>query len=52
MVETALSKLSKLKNCEAHASYIVTNGEKKALTDLGIRLTCEDKFHSDKLFYN
>ena len=52
VVETALSCLSKLKNCEAHASYIVTNGEKKVLTDLGIRLTCEDKFHSDKLFYN
>ena len=52
VVEKALSCLSKLKNCEAHASYIVTNGDKKALTDLGIRLTCEDKFHSDRLFYN
>lgn len=52
VVEMALSCLSKLKNCEAHASYIVTNGDKKALTDLGIRLTCEDRFHSDKLFYD
>lgn len=52
VVEKALSCLSKLKNCEAHASYIVTNGDKKALTDLGIRLTCEDKFHSDRLFYD
>jgi len=51
VVEKALSYLNKLKNCEAHASYIVTNGDKKALTDLGIRLTCEDRFHSDKLFY-
>ena len=52
VVEKALSCLTKLKGCEAHASYIVTNGDKKSLTDLGIRLTCEDKFHSDKLFYN
>ena len=50
VVEKALSCLPKLKNCEAHASYIVTNGDKKSLTDLGIRLTCEDKFPSDRLY--
>lgn len=52
MVEKALSYLNKLKNCDAHATYIVTNGDKKVLTELGIRLTCEDKFHSDNLFYD
>lgn len=52
MVEKALTYLEKLKNCDAHATYIVTNGDKKVLTELGIRLTCEDKFHSDKLFYD
>ncbi len=52
VVEEALSELSKLKDCDAHATYIVTNGDKRALTELGIRLTCEDKFHSDKLFYD
>lgn len=52
MVEKALSYLNKLKNCEAHATYIITNGDKKVLTELGIRLTCEDKFHSDNLFYD
>lgn len=51
VVEKALSCLDKLKECEAHASYIVTNGDKKTLTDLGIILTCEDKFHSDKLYF-
>ena len=50
VVEKALMCLDKLKNCEAHASYIVTNGDKKVLTNLGIRLTCEDKFYSDNLF--
>ncbi|MBE6156132.1 MAG: DUF1846 family protein [Firmicutes bacterium] len=29
VVEKALSCLTKLKNCEAHATYIVTNGDKK-----------------------
>ena len=51
-VEEALNYLKELKNCEAHATYIITNGEKKALNDLGIRLTCEPKSHSDNLFYN
>ena len=51
VVEKALSCLDKLKECEAHASYIVTNGDKKTLTDLVIILTCEDKFHSDKLYF-
>lgn len=51
VVEKALSCLTKLKGCEAHSSYIVTNGDKKTLTDLGIILTCRDIFHSDKLFF-
>ena len=51
-VEKALSYLDRLKNCEAHATYIVTNGDKKVLTELGIRLTCDDKFQSDNLYYD
>jgi len=51
VVEQALSCLDKLKNCEAHATYIVTNGDKKSLTKLGVRLTCEAEFHSNNLFY-
>lgn len=52
VVEKALSCLDELRNCEAHASYIVTNGDKKFLTGLSIRLTCEDKFYSNNLFYD
>ena len=51
-IENALTYLKDLKNCEAHATYIITNGDKKALNNLGIRLTCEPNFHSDNLFYN
>ena len=50
VVEKALSCLDKLKNCEAHATYIVTNGELKALKDLKIRVTCEPYFHSQSLY--
>ena len=52
MVGDALSKLSRLKDCEAHASYIITNGEAKALKDLKIRLTCEPKFDSDHMYFD
>ena len=50
VVEKALSCLDKLRDCEAHASFIVSNGDKKVLKNLGIRLTCEDKFQSDNLY--
>ena len=47
MAEKALNNLPKLKNCEAHATYMVENGDKKALKQLKINLTCEPKFATD-----
>lgn len=49
-VSQALSCLDVLKNCEAHASYIVNNGDLKALKNIGIRLTCEPNYHSHNLY--
>ena len=40
----ALSNLSKLNNAEAHATYIVTGQDKKALKALKVNLTCENEF--------
>ena len=40
----AMSYLTKLKNAEAHATYIVTGSDKKSLRDLKINLTCENEF--------
>ena len=40
----AMSNLSKLDSCEAHASYIVTGSDKTTLKDLNIHLTCENEF--------
>lgn len=51
MIEKALTALSLLKDCEAHATYMVTNGDLKSLKKLGIILTCEPVFYSENLFY-
>ena len=44
MTEKALSKLSKLNGAEAHATYIVNNGDKKILKGLKVNLTCENEY--------
>ena len=48
MTERALSYLKELKDCEAHATYIVDNGDKKTLKGLKINLTCESQFIQDE----
>ena len=45
----ALSYLTKLKNAEAHATYIVTGSDKKTLKELKINLTCENEFLEEEL---
>lgn len=42
MTEKAVSCLKKLKNCDAHATFMMDNAERKALKDLGINVTCEN----------
>jgi len=44
MTEKALSCLKRLENAEAHATYIVDNGDKKTLKGLKINLTCESEY--------
>ena len=44
MIEKALSNLNKLSDAEAHATYIVENGDKKTLKGLKINLTCENEY--------
>lgn len=45
----ALSCLTKLNGAEAHATYIVTGNDRKALKELKINLTCEDEFLEEEL---
>lgn len=44
MIKRALSAVSKLNGCEAHATYLVTNGDKSTLKKLKINLTCESEY--------
>ena len=44
LASKAISCLKKLKNVEAHATYIVTEENKKTMKDLKINLTCENEF--------
>ena len=42
--------VKQIKNCDAHASFIVNNGDLKALKNLKIRLTCEPNFKNHNLY--
>ena len=46
MVQKALNKLPELKYCEAHATYIVDDGDRRVLKNLKINLTCDAEFVS------
>ena len=43
IIERAISELEKLRNCEAHVTYMIDKGELNALKNLGINVTCEPK---------
>ncbi len=45
----AMACLTKLKNTEAHATYIVTGSDKTTLKELKINLTCENEFLGEEL---
>ncbi len=50
MVELAVNKLSELKNCEAHASYMLPTGDERTLQKLGINVTCEPVYQGQELY--
>ena len=50
IIEKAMQNVEKLDNCDAHATYIVQNGDLKALKNLGINLTCQPEFYTNKVF--
>ncbi len=47
----ALQQLSKLKSCEAHSSVILSHVDTSVMRKLGLHLTAEPKYQSDKLFH-
>jgi len=46
----AMEKLSELGGCEVHLTHLPTPGDEKALRDLGVNLTCDPNFATNKLF--
>lgn len=47
----AVTELKKLKNCEAHASCMLTSADDGALRSLGLNITCEAEYPSSDLYY-
>jgi len=50
IIQKALNNIQKLKNADAHATYIVSNGDLKTLKSLKINLTCEPVFFNDNIY--
>ena len=50
ILKKALDSLNKLDGCEAHSTYIISNGDLKTLKSLHINLTCEPNFLNDKTY--
>ncbi|MEG2097895.1 MAG: DUF1846 family protein, partial [Pseudoflavonifractor sp.] len=47
----ALSCLSALRGCEAHASVILSPADVTTYSKLGLRLTCEPQYETNKLYH-
>ena len=47
----ALEQLDKLKGCDMHSTVILSQEDINVLKNLGIHLTCEPKYQTDKLYH-
>jgi len=46
----AMEQLKRLRGCEMHMTHLPTPGDEKGLRRLGVNLTCDPNFATDKLF--
>jgi uncharacterized protein (UPF0371 family) len=46
----AMQQLPNLNGCEVHLTHLPTPGDERGLRRLGVRLTCDPAFATDKLF--
>ena len=49
--ERAMEQLENLKNCEAHSSVILSPVDEGMLSKLGVNLTCEPAYQTNKLYH-
>jgi uncharacterized protein (UPF0371 family) len=46
----AMRQLPRLRGCELHLTHLPTSGDERGLRRLGVNLTCDPRFASNKLF--
>ncbi len=49
--EQAMEQLSRLSGCEVHSSVILSQVDESMLSKLGLNLTCEPAYQTNKLYY-
>ena len=49
--ELAMKQLEKLKDCEMHSTVLLANVDTTTLSRLGIRLSCDPKYQTKKLYH-
>lgn len=52
MAQVAMEKLSMLKGCQAHSTTILSTNDEQTFRKLGIDVTCDPEYSSDRLYYN
>jgi len=50
VAQHAMRQLPHLRGCELHLTHLPTPGDERGLRRLGVRLTCDPSFATDKLF--
>ena len=51
LARQALDHLSELRGCEAHSTVILTSADASTYHKLGLRLTCDPQYQTNKLFH-
>ena len=46
-----MDRLAMIRGCEAHSSVILSDVDEDAFKQLGVNLTCEPAYESNKLFH-
>ena len=51
LARNALAQLDNLRDCEAHCTVITARTDSQVFKKLGLRLTCDPKYETEKLYY-
>ena len=51
LAKRALDQLSALRGCEAHSTVILSPVDSSTYSRLGLRLTCEPQYETNKLYH-